>query len=244
MAGMAPVMSFLMMGSDMRAMEPTELLFWGVMSLGVMAGFALAYPSNVWMVARGLKHGLMTDRGDSPQPAHTHQGQHAGHAGSGAAEQGHQHHEVQGQGTAKQSASARAAAEPSQQSHHASHTEHAKEASDADGHAHGSSGIPVTAKIGRHPLHPMLVTLPIGLFVAALLSDFGYWVFGHATWAVASVWLVGAGLAGGLLAAVAGLTDFFGSEAIRQLYHSHRHLICNVAVLNPQFSHGACSAPS
>ena len=38
MAGMAPVMSFLMMGRDMRAMEPTELLFWGVMSLGVMVG--------------------------------------------------------------------------------------------------------------------------------------------------------------------------------------------------------------
>jgi len=38
MAGMAPVMSFLMMGRDMRAMVPTELLFWGVMSVGVMAG--------------------------------------------------------------------------------------------------------------------------------------------------------------------------------------------------------------
>ena len=62
MAAMAPVMSFLMMGRDMRAMEPTQLLFWGVMSLGVMAGYALAYPSNVWMVARELKHGLMTVR--------------------------------------------------------------------------------------------------------------------------------------------------------------------------------------
>src|SRR5205085_6949782 len=61
MAGMAPVMSFLMMGRDMRAMEPTELIFWGVMSLGVMAGFALAYPFNVWLVAAGLKHGLMTE---------------------------------------------------------------------------------------------------------------------------------------------------------------------------------------
>ncbi|MBY3183292.1 multicopper oxidase domain-containing protein [Rhizobium laguerreae] len=70
MAGMAPVMSFLMMGRDMRAMEPTELLFWGVMSLGVMAGFAFAYPSNVWMVARGLKHGLMTDRSDSDDAEH------------------------------------------------------------------------------------------------------------------------------------------------------------------------------
>jgi FtsP/CotA-like multicopper oxidase with cupredoxin domain len=62
MAGMAPVMSFLMMGRDMRAMEPTELIFWGVMSLGVMAGFLVAYPVNVWLVVRNLKHGLMTER--------------------------------------------------------------------------------------------------------------------------------------------------------------------------------------
>jgi FtsP/CotA-like multicopper oxidase with cupredoxin domain len=62
MAGMAPVMSFLMMGRDMRAMEPAELLFWGVMSLGVIVGFGAAYPANVWMVARNLKHGLMTER--------------------------------------------------------------------------------------------------------------------------------------------------------------------------------------
>src|SRR5438270_3346779 len=46
MAGMAPVMSFVMMGRDMRAMEPKELLFWGVMSLGVTAGFVAAYPAN------------------------------------------------------------------------------------------------------------------------------------------------------------------------------------------------------
>src|SRR3979411_1901862 len=61
MAGMAPVMSLLMMGRDMRAMVPTELLFWGVMSLGVIAGFIIAYPANVWMVARKMKHGLMTE---------------------------------------------------------------------------------------------------------------------------------------------------------------------------------------
>jgi len=62
MAGMAPVMSFLMMGRDMRAMVPTELLFWGVMSLGVIVGFVIAYPVNLWMVRRRLKHGLMTER--------------------------------------------------------------------------------------------------------------------------------------------------------------------------------------
>ena len=68
MAGMAPVMSFLMMGRDMRAMVPTELLFWGVMSLGVIAGFIFAYPSNLWMVARQLKHGLMTERKPAEKP--------------------------------------------------------------------------------------------------------------------------------------------------------------------------------
>ena len=68
MAGMAPVMVALMMGRDMRAMWPGEPLFWMVMSLGIIAGFAIAYPVNVWMVARGMKHGLMTER-DEAKPA-------------------------------------------------------------------------------------------------------------------------------------------------------------------------------
>ena len=78
MAAMAPVMSFLMMGRDMRAMLPTELLFWGVMSLGVIAGFVVAYPWNVWMVARRLKHGLMTSRKhhDAGEHGGVHRGGH------------------------------------------------------------------------------------------------------------------------------------------------------------------------
>ena len=68
-AGMFPVMIVLMMGRDMRAMEPTEPLFWAVMSLGVTVGFATAYPVNVWMVAKGLKHGLMTARPATHSPA-------------------------------------------------------------------------------------------------------------------------------------------------------------------------------
>lgn len=76
MAGMAPVMSLLMMGRDMRAMLPTELLFWAVMSFGIAVGFVPAYPVNVWMVKKGLKHGLMTVR---PQPA-THPQEHDAHA--------------------------------------------------------------------------------------------------------------------------------------------------------------------
>lgn len=105
MAGMAPVMLMLMMGRDMRAMEPTELLFWGVMSVGVWAGFAVAYPVNVWMVSRGMKHGLMTDRGGAEGSAEKRKSSsadapaghgampamkdpHAGHAMSKGSDQG------------------------------------------------------------------------------------------------------------------------------------------------------------
>jgi hypothetical protein len=94
-AGMFPVMITLMMGRDMRAMQPGQPLFWAVMSLGVIAGFATAYPVNVWMVAKNLKHGLMTARPiqppepAAPPPAHRSHGlplpavPRAGHGTSG-----------------------------------------------------------------------------------------------------------------------------------------------------------------
>ncbi|TIP30883.1 MAG: DUF4396 domain-containing protein [Mesorhizobium sp.] len=90
MAGMAPVISFLMMGSDMRAMEPTELLFWGVMSFGVIVGFIAAYPANVWMVARGLKHGLMTEREPEFEKAEKGRREHV-YGGAGAGMAGYRH---------------------------------------------------------------------------------------------------------------------------------------------------------
>lgn len=61
MAGMAPVMVVLMTGTP-EAMEPADLRFWGIMSLATLAGAVLAYPVNVWLVARGLKHGMGTER--------------------------------------------------------------------------------------------------------------------------------------------------------------------------------------
>lgn len=69
MAGMAPTMIVLMMGRDMRAMQPTEPTFWLTMSIGVTVGFAVAYPVNLWMVSRKLKHGLMTVRAKDDKAA-------------------------------------------------------------------------------------------------------------------------------------------------------------------------------
>lgn len=62
MAGMIPAMVLLMMGQDMRAMEPRNVLYWGAMSASIIVAFVLAYPVNLWLVAVGLKHGMGTER--------------------------------------------------------------------------------------------------------------------------------------------------------------------------------------
>jgi Domain of unknown function (DUF4396) len=59
MGGMIPVMVVLMT-RDPAAMRPDGLRFWGVMSAAILLGATVAYPVNVWLVARRLKHGMGT----------------------------------------------------------------------------------------------------------------------------------------------------------------------------------------
>ena len=88
-----------------------------------------------------------------------------------------------------------------------------------------------TVTIAGHPLHPILVTIPIGLFVAALVTDIVYVVDGSHAWAVASRWLIGGGLVGALLAALAGFTDFAGNANIRAFRDAWLHLFANLALV-------------
>jgi hypothetical protein len=69
MAGMIPVMVILML-SDLTAMEPTSLRFWGIMSLATMVGAIVAYPINVWLVQAGYKHGMGTERAPAGASRH------------------------------------------------------------------------------------------------------------------------------------------------------------------------------
>ena len=88
-----------------------------------------------------------------------------------------------------------------------------------------------TAKIMGHPIHPMLVPLPITFFIAALATDLMFLADGSEGWATASRWLLGAGLVGAALAAVAGLADFAGDRRIRQLSDAWAHMVGNVVVV-------------
>jgi uncharacterized membrane protein len=64
------------------------------------------------------------------------------------------------------------------------------------------------AKLLGHPIHPMLIVLPLGLFIAAVVFDVLYLWRGTPTFAVASYWNILAGIIGGLLAAIFGFVDW------------------------------------
>ncbi|WP_424631961.1 DUF2231 domain-containing protein [Bradyrhizobium sp. SYSU BS000235] len=94
-----------------------------------------------------------------------------------------------------------------------------------------SRGLTSTARIGSHPLHPMLVSFPIVCFVGALVTDIAYWQTAQMMWADFSAWLLAVGLVMGVLAAIAGLIDFLGNRQIRKLSEAWVHLAGNVLVL-------------
>ena len=88
-----------------------------------------------------------------------------------------------------------------------------------------------TANIGNHPIHPMLIPFPIAFLVGAFVSDLTFWATGTAFWAQASMWLIGAALVMGALAAVAGLTDFLGDARIRDIPDAWYHFIGNATAV-------------
>ncbi|MCB5186465.1 DUF2231 domain-containing protein [Methylobacillus caricis] len=96
---------------------------------------------------------------------------------------------------------------------------------------HYSTGSGTTAAIKRHPIHPMLVSLPIGFLIGALLSDIAYILIEDLFWAQASFWLLIAGLGSGVLAGAAGIWEFSGSKRARNLTIGWAHGIVNLVVL-------------
>ena len=88
-----------------------------------------------------------------------------------------------------------------------------------------------SANFMGHPIHPILITLPIGLFVGTLLCDLVFWATDNAAFATAGIWLLGAGLIAAALAAVAGVIDFLGDERIRKISDAWQHAIGNVAMV-------------
>jgi uncharacterized membrane protein len=64
------------------------------------------------------------------------------------------------------------------------------------------------AKLLGHPIHPMLVVLPLGLFIAGVVFDALYLWRGTPAFAAVGYWNIAGGIIGGLLAAAFGLIDW------------------------------------
>jgi len=92
-------------------------------------------------------------------------------------------------------------------------------------HGHPQS----TAKIGDHPIHPMLIPFPIVCFILTFVLDVLY-LRGNTGVAMATNWLLGVGLVMAALAAVAGLTDFLGDKRI-QGPDAIKHMLANVTAV-------------
>jgi uncharacterized membrane protein len=88
-----------------------------------------------------------------------------------------------------------------------------------------------TASIAGHPLHVMLVPIPIVCFVATLVTDIVYWQTANMLWADMSAWLLVVGLIVSVFAIVAGLIDFLGDCRIRTLHAAWIHVVGNVTVI-------------
>jgi len=66
------------------------------------------------------------------------------------------------------------------------------------------------AKVFGHPIHQMLVVFPLGLFSTAVIFEVIHLVGGGPTWSIVAFWMIGAGVIGGLCAAVPGAIDWLG----------------------------------
>lgn len=94
---------------------------------------------------------------------------------------------------------------------------------------------PMTMLAGKygHPLHPMLVTVPIGAWMASLVFDAASRTVSRPGFlAQGSEWLIGVGLIGALAAAAAGLLDFYVIPTKTRVYRIVvTHMSLNLVVI-------------
>jgi uncharacterized membrane protein len=77
-------------------------------------------------------------------------------------------------------------------------------------------GLPSTAAVVGHPIHPMLIPFPITFLTAALATDVAARTTGDPFWSRTSRWMIGAGIMTGLVAGAVGAIDYFTIRRARE----------------------------
>ena len=88
------------------------------------------------------------------------------------------------------------------------------------------------ARVKGHPIHPMLVVFPIGLWGFSLVADLVYhWGIGGAAWSLVAYYTMAGGVVGALLAAIPGVIDLFSIRDRRAKRIGIAHMVINVLVV-------------
>ncbi|HEX8989179.1 MAG TPA: DUF2231 domain-containing protein [Rhodocyclaceae bacterium] len=93
------------------------------------------------------------------------------------------------------------------------------------------------ASIAKHPIHPMLIVFPIGLWIFSLICDFAALATAgsdaEAVWAVVAFYTMAGGVIGALAAAVPGLIDLLSlsDPDVKKIAVTHMSLNLAIVVL-------------
>jgi uncharacterized membrane protein len=87
------------------------------------------------------------------------------------------------------------------------------------------------ASIGKHPVHPMLIVLPLGLWVFSFVCDLVYLFQGAAIWADVAFYTLAGGLVGALLAAIPGFIDYASIRSAEAGAVARTHMLINLTVV-------------
>ncbi len=87
------------------------------------------------------------------------------------------------------------------------------------------------ANIAGHPVHPMLVAFPIGLWIFSLVCDIFFRATGNTTWDTVSFFSMAGGIVGAIAAAVPGFIDLMAMPESPAKRIGMGHALLNVAAL-------------
>ena len=87
------------------------------------------------------------------------------------------------------------------------------------------------ASVRNHPIHPVLIAFPIGLWIFSLVCDIVYHVgFQNPLWKVIAFYSIAGGIIGALLAAIPGFIDYLSLPGGRIKKIATTHLVLNLIV--------------
>jgi uncharacterized membrane protein len=88
--------------------------------------------------------------------------------------------------------------------------------------------------IAGHPIHPMLVTIPIGLWIFSLVCDFVFAGTADPAWQTTAYLTLGGGIVGALLAALPGLVDLMALHDGTERRIGITHMALNLVIVAVQ----------